>query len=254
VYLGDLPVAALTQAAIGQTTVSYIYADHLNTARVIVRPSDQAILWTWASTEPFGQTLAANPNSATLGAYTYNPRFPGQVFDAEAGWFYNWHRDYNPALGRYDQFDPMGLGGGINGYGYVGGNPLSRVDPRGLYGCKMVGPVMVCDLTPPPLPNPDYPVYPQNPSLVPQWLNDWSNTFNQARDNLVDKITDKACKVDEKEKECEAQWEAAEHYCNRLYGRGYRPSPDGRGIGGMKWQQCVKGQVDEACGGNKVEH
>jgi RHS repeat-associated protein len=193
----------------------------------------------------FGEALSGEGSIRTL---------PGQVFDAEAGWFYNWHRDYKPALGRYDQFDPMGLGGGINGYGYVGGNPLSRVDPRGLYGCKMVGSVMVCDLTPPPLPNPDYPVYPQNPSLVPQWLNDWSNTFNQARDNLVDKITDKACKVDEKEKECEAQWEAAEHYCNRLYGRGYRPSPDGRGIGGMKWQQCVKGQVDEACGGNKVEH
>jgi RHS repeat-associated protein len=134
VYLGDLPVAALTQAAIGQTTVSYIYADHLNTARVIVRPSDQAILWTWASTEPFGQTLATNPNSATLGAYTYNPRFPGQVFDAEAGWFYNINRDYNPALGRYAQPDPLGLSGGsLSAYGYVGGNPLAWADSRGLF-------------------------------------------------------------------------------------------------------------------------
>ena len=45
---------------------------------------------------------------------------------------YNWHRDYNPALGRYDQFDPSGLNGGINGYAYANGSPTSLVDPSGL--------------------------------------------------------------------------------------------------------------------------
>jgi RHS repeat-associated protein len=133
VYFGDMPVAALTAPAIGQTTVSYIYADHLNTARVIVRPADQAIVWQWGSNEPFGQSQAnANPNG--LGTYTYNPRFPGQVADAESGWFYNWHRDYNPALGRYVQSDPIGQAGGFNTYAYVTGNPLSRFDSQGLLG------------------------------------------------------------------------------------------------------------------------
>jgi RHS repeat-associated protein len=43
-----------------------------------------------------------------------------------------WGRDYDPNLQRWIQRDPIGERGGLNLYGFVGNNPISRVDPYGL--------------------------------------------------------------------------------------------------------------------------
>ena len=113
--------------------VFYVHADHLNTPRVITRPTDNKVVWKWDSTEAFGNN-APNENPSALGAFSYNLRMPAQYFDQETGTFYNYFRDYDPSLGRYVQSDPIGLGGGINTFGYVSGSPLSFIDVFGLVG------------------------------------------------------------------------------------------------------------------------
>jgi hypothetical protein len=45
---------------------------------------------------------------------------------------YNYFRDYDPAIGRYMESDPIGLIGGLNTYGYVKSNPLLSQDFMGL--------------------------------------------------------------------------------------------------------------------------
>jgi RHS repeat-associated protein len=134
VWLGDIPVATLRPNG-SSVAVYYIEADHLNTPRQVTRPSDNKQMWTWFS-DPFG-TTAANSNPAGAGTFTYNLRFPGQIYDPQAGLHQNYFRDYDPAVGRYTESDPIGLNGGsYSTYRYVSNDPVMLVDPLGQYDVK----------------------------------------------------------------------------------------------------------------------
>mgnify|MGYP003565061049 CR=1 FL=1 len=58
--------------------------------------------------------------------------YAGQYYDSETGLHYNYHRYYDPKLGRYLRADPIGLAGGVNLYTYVQNNPVNFYDPLGL--------------------------------------------------------------------------------------------------------------------------
>ncbi len=61
-----------------------------------------------------------------------NPlRYPGQYYDDTTGLHYNYMRDYDPAIGRYLQSDPIGIAGGINTFAYAYGNTNRFADPVG---------------------------------------------------------------------------------------------------------------------------
>jgi RHS repeat-associated protein len=62
----------------------------------------------------------------------YNIRFPGQYYQAETGLNQNVFRDYDPAVGRYVESDPIGLDGGVSTYAYADGNPIGESDATGL--------------------------------------------------------------------------------------------------------------------------
>jgi RHS repeat-associated protein len=124
------PVILTVNAPESLSQMYYIHSDHLNTPRRIYDQAGQEV-WRWDNTEPFGDSLP-NENPSGLGTFTCNLRLPGQYFDKETNLHYNMARDYDPAIGRYIQSDPIGLDGGINTYTYVKNSPLSFIDPRGL--------------------------------------------------------------------------------------------------------------------------
>ena len=101
-----------------------IHNDHLGTPQKMTDASG-TVVWA-ADYKPFGEV------NITTNTITNNLRFPGQYYDAETGLHYNRYRDYNPALDRYIEWDPIGLkGNDLNLYAYVR-NPLRFIDPWGL--------------------------------------------------------------------------------------------------------------------------
>jgi len=67
------------------------------------------------------------PSTSDSRASTSTPR---------RGSIYNYFRDYDPAIGRYVESDPIGLLAGLNTYGYVASSPLNSVDVLGLAECN----------------------------------------------------------------------------------------------------------------------
>ncbi len=98
--------------------------DHLGTPQQLI---DQNGIPVWqADYTAFGRAVI------TSAQIENNLRFPGQYFDSETGFHYNWHRYYDPNLGRYLTTDPIGITGGSNLFLYAGNRPVLNYDANGL--------------------------------------------------------------------------------------------------------------------------
>jgi RHS repeat-associated protein len=80
-----------------------------------------------------GEYRAFGALVAEEGSWENRLRFPGQYYDEETNNYYNYHRDYDPTIGRYIQSDPIGLAGGLNTFVYVKNNPIVNLDFWGLH-------------------------------------------------------------------------------------------------------------------------
>jgi RHS repeat-associated protein len=120
-----VPVSAEEYCCWPNSKCAMIHPDHLATPQ---KMSDAAGVVVWsADYKPFGEATV-NPSSTI----TNNLRFPGQYYDAETGNHYNYYRDYDPAIGKYKQADPIGIALGSNHiYVYGNNNPLKNVDVYG---------------------------------------------------------------------------------------------------------------------------
>ncbi|QKT03787.1 RHS repeat-associated core domain-containing protein [Ectothiorhodospiraceae bacterium 2226] len=81
---------------------------------------------------PYGEVLSAGEASDNPLQYT------GREND-QTGLYYYRARYYDPVLKRFVSRDPIGLGGGLNFYAYVGGSPIGYVDPEGQRGQRSTG-------------------------------------------------------------------------------------------------------------------
>jgi RHS repeat-associated protein len=112
--------------------IYFYHNDHLGTPQKMTNISGQTV-WQ-ASYDAFGK--ATIDEASTI---TNNLRFPGQYYDAETGWHYNWNRYYDPNTGRYITADPKYTNivddneNFDNTYLYSNNDPINKYDPFGLF-------------------------------------------------------------------------------------------------------------------------
>src|SRR4029077_21114284 len=92
----------------------YLTRNLLTAPHLVPQPIDNAQMWRWFP-PTFGNSLP-NTNPGGAGTFNYDLRYPGQIYDGQAGLHQNTYRDYDPAVGRYAESDPSGLGSGVNTY------------------------------------------------------------------------------------------------------------------------------------------
>ena len=105
----------------------YYTRDHLGSVREVL--SNTAQVQQRLSYDPWGSTTASN--SSLFGTEF---GFTNHYRHGPTGNYLAPYRAYSPAQGRWISRDPIGETDHFNRYAYVSNNPVSSIDPMGLYG------------------------------------------------------------------------------------------------------------------------
>lgn len=111
---------------------------HVNSTSLLGIDQHATVLLGFAAANTHSRAYCAYGSHPLAGGEEVKPGFNGNVPDAVTGWYLlgNGYRPYNPTLMRFvspDDMSPFGLGG-LNGYGYCGGDPVNMEDPSGHFG------------------------------------------------------------------------------------------------------------------------
>jgi RHS repeat-associated protein len=102
--------------------------DHIWSARF--ECDDTGLVISYEEFHPYGTSAYRSARSGVeVSERRY--RYTGKERDDETGFQIHGLRYYCPWLGRWTTSDPIGLQGGLNGFGYCRGDPVGKVDPSG---------------------------------------------------------------------------------------------------------------------------
>ncbi|WP_228739209.1 RHS repeat-associated core domain-containing protein [Xanthomonas euvesicatoria] len=101
---------------------TYFLTDQLGSTRLLTNAAGSAVQR--YDYDPYGTTAQSST------AYTNPYQYTGRERDL-SGLYYYRARYYRSQWARFIGEDPIGLTGGKNSYTYVGGNPISYIDPNG---------------------------------------------------------------------------------------------------------------------------
>jgi RHS repeat-associated protein len=117
-----------TSERIGVRLVRYQLHNHLGSAALEL--DDEAKIISYEEYHPFG-TTAYQAKNAKIKAVAKRYRYTGMERDEETGLEYHSARYYLPWVGRWCSADPIGIGDGVNVYGYVKNQPIDYFDLNG---------------------------------------------------------------------------------------------------------------------------
>jgi RHS repeat-associated protein len=112
----------------GTNAGTYFYCfDGNHNVTALVSAADGSVVARYEY-DAFGQVLRATGPLAFVNPFTFSTKF----CDWETGFLYYGYRYYDASAGRWLGRDPLGERGGVNLYGFVGNNSVTRIDILGL--------------------------------------------------------------------------------------------------------------------------